>query len=77
MIEKIIRDIEAKVNAEKISEAGKQEILQSLAKLKAEVAALKSPVQDLRSSVEGFEQSHPKLVETVNNISARLANLGI
>jgi septal ring factor EnvC (AmiA/AmiB activator) len=77
MIEKIIRDIEAKVNAEKISDAGRQEILQSLAKLKTEVAALKHPVQELRSSVQGFEQSHPKLVETINNLSARLANLGV
>lgn len=77
MIEKIIRDIEAKVNAEKISDAGKQEILQSLAKLQAEVAALKHPVQELRSSVTGFEQSHPKLVQTINDLSARLSNLGV
>ena len=33
--------------------------------------------QGLRSSVEGFEQSHPKLVQIVNSISNTLANLGI
>jgi phage I-like protein len=31
----------------------------------------------LRSSVEGFEKSHPKLVQIVNAISNALANLGI
>jgi archaellum component FlaC len=77
MIEQIIRDIEAKVNAEKISDSGKQEILQSLAKLEKEIAGLKSPIQELRASVEGFEQSHPKLVQTVNSISSALSNLGV
>jgi hypothetical protein len=87
MIEQIIRDLEAKIRAENISDAGKSELLQSLAKLKAEMAALentreklsslKSPVQELRASVEGFEQSHPKLVQTVNSISNTLANLGV
>jgi hypothetical protein len=87
MIEQIIRDLEAKIRAETISDAGKSELLQSLAKLKAEMAALentreklsslKSPVQELRASVEGFEQSHPKLVQTVNSISNTLANLGV
>jgi uncharacterized coiled-coil DUF342 family protein len=87
MIEQIIRDLEAKIRAQSISDAGKSELLQSLAKLKAEMAALentreklsslKSPVQELRASVEGFEQSHPKLVQTVNSISNTLANLGV
>jgi len=31
----------------------------------------------LRSSVEGFEKSHPRLVEIVNTISNTLSNLGI
>ena len=31
----------------------------------------------LRSSVEGFEKSHPKLVQIVNSISNTLSNLGI
>jgi Mg2+ and Co2+ transporter CorA len=33
-------------------------------------------VSGLRSSVEGFEQSHPKLVQIVNSISNTLSNLG-
>ena len=33
--------------------------------------------QGLRSSVEGFESSHPRLVQIVNAISNTLANLGI
>ena len=91
MIEQTIRDIEAKIRAETINDSRKAELLQLLATLKTEIAALettsnatqeklktlKNPVQDLRSSVEGFEQSHPKLVETVNSISTTLSNLGI
>jgi malonyl CoA-acyl carrier protein transacylase len=34
-------------------------------------------LQGLRSSVDGFEKSHPKLVEIVNAISNTLSNLGI
>ena len=34
-------------------------------------------VRGLRSSADGFEQSHPKLVQIVNNISNTLSNLGI
>lgn len=34
-------------------------------------------VSGLRSSVAGFEQSHPKLVGIVNRISAMLSDLGI
>jgi|HubBroStandDraft_1064217.scaffolds.fasta_scaffold262355_2 predicted nucleic acid-binding Zn-ribbon protein len=91
MIENLMCDIEAKIRAEKISDSGKSELLQLLGKLKAELAtleetsdatreklkSLKSPVEELRSSVEDFEQSHPKLVQTVNSISSALSNLGI
>jgi uncharacterized coiled-coil DUF342 family protein len=88
MIEQIIADLEAKLQTEKLSDSGRNELLQLLAKLKAETAALtsateekqkalKSSLDELRSSVQGFEQSHPKLVETVNNISSTLSNLGI
>ncbi|MBU6398771.1 MAG: DUF4404 family protein [Verrucomicrobia bacterium] len=31
----------------------------------------------LASSVEGFEQSHPRLVQVVNTISTMLANSGV
>lgn len=34
-------------------------------------------VRGLRSSVEGFEQSHPQLVRIVNSISNTLSNIGI
>jgi hypothetical protein len=34
-------------------------------------------LKGLTSSVEGFEQSHPKLVQVVNSISTTLSNLGI
>lgn len=34
-------------------------------------------LKGLSSSVEGFEKSHPRLVQTINAISNELANLGI
>ncbi|MEI9963065.1 MAG: DUF4404 family protein [Limisphaerales bacterium] len=39
--------------------------------------SLQYSIQGLRSSVGGFEQSHPKLVQIVNTISNTLSNLGI
>lgn len=39
--------------------------------------SLEHSLQGLRSSVDGFEQSHPKLVQIVNSISKTLADLGI
>ena len=39
--------------------------------------SLQNSVAGLRSSVEGFEQSHPKLVQVVNSLSNMLSNLGI
>ena len=86
MIEKTIGEIEAKIHgADSISDEHKRELLQLLAKLKTEIATgqnqnlqpLKSSVEELRTSVEGFEQSHPKLVQIVNSISNTLSNLGI
>ena len=86
MIEKTIGELEAKIRAAEFSNAAHQnDLLQSLAQLKGQIAArekqnlapLKNSVEELRSSVEGFEQSHPKLVEVVNRISSTLANLGI
>ncbi len=38
---------------------------------------LKVSLEGLTSSVAGFEQSHPRLVQIVNTISSTLANLGI
>ena len=85
MIEKSISELEAKIRASEIGDAPKRELLQSLAQLrmaisdreKQNLTPLKNSVEELRASVEGFEQSHPKLVEVVNRISSALANLGI
>ena len=38
---------------------------------------LKLSLDGLGSSVRGFEQSHPRLVQIVNAISSTLSNLGI
>lgn len=38
---------------------------------------LKLSLKGLSSSVEGFESSHPELVEIVNRISVMLSNMGI
>lgn len=38
---------------------------------------LQISVEGLRSSVAGFEESHPNLVRIVNSISNMLSNLGI
>ncbi len=39
--------------------------------------SLQLSLQGLRSSADGFEKSHPKLVQIVNAISNTLSNLGI
>ncbi len=38
---------------------------------------LKLSLRGLSTSVEGFERSHPKLVEVVNSICVTLSNIGI
>ena len=38
---------------------------------------LESSLKELSASVEGFESSHPRLVEIVNRIATTLSNLGI
>jgi len=38
---------------------------------------LKLSLDGLSASVEGFEQSHPKLVNIVNRICTTLSNLGV
>ena len=38
---------------------------------------LKLSLQGLASSVQGFEGSHPRLVQIVNAVSSTLSNLGI
>jgi hypothetical protein len=86
MVEKLINELESKIRTAEFSNAAhKNDLLLSLAHLKNELAArekqnlapLKKSVEELRSSVEGFEQSHPKIIEVVNRISSSLSNLGI
>jgi len=38
---------------------------------------LKASLEGLSGSVAGFEKSHPRLVQLVNNLSTTLSNLGI
>jgi hypothetical protein len=89
MIEKTISDLEAKIQA--ASGPNKGELLQLLAQLRCDVSGLQktsddtrvkqkelqSSVNELRSSVEGFERSHPKLVQAIDNISNTLSSWGI
>ena len=85
MIEKTISELEAKILSTEINAAHQRELFQLLARLKTEIGEreqknlqpLKLSVEELRTSVEGFEQSHPKLVQAVNGISNTLASLGI
>jgi|SRR5206468_9163638 len=39
--------------------------------------SLQRSLNELSASVEGFESSHPQLVEVVNRIATMLSNLGI
>ena len=85
MIEKTISELEAKIRSTEINAAHQRELFQLLARLKTEIGEreqknlqpLKLSVEELRTSVEGFEQSHPQLVQAVNGISNTLASLGI
>ena len=109
MIDETISKIEARLQAEGLDADRRRELLDLLATLKSEVAALakthsedaqsiagfaeisaheatrseKNPrlldlsLKGLNSSVEGLENSHPRLVQIVNAISNTLSNLGI
>lgn len=91
MIAETITAIEARIRAGNMTDATKTDLLQLIAKLKTEISALeqvsstsrekqqvlKSSVDELRSSVEGFEQSHPRLIQAVNSISSTLSNWGV
>jgi hypothetical protein len=39
--------------------------------------ALQHALAGLQSSVEGFEETHPRLVQAVNSVCTALSNLGI
>ena len=109
MIDETISKIEARLQTEGLDADRRRELLDLLATLKSEVAALaktrsedaqsiagfaeisaheatrseKNPrlldlsLKGLNSSVEGLENSHPRLVQIVNAISNTLSNLGI
>ena len=110
MIEDTVSKLEAQLReAKNLSPERRDELLQLLGMLKAEVSELSKTnreealsvarfaelsaleatrsaknqkLQDLslegfKSSVEGFEQSHPRLVQVVDSISRTLSNLGI
>lgn len=91
MVQQTLSAIEARIRAEPMDSAAKNDLLQLMTTLKSEIIALeknsnttrerqkvlKSSVEELRSSVEGFEQSHPKLIQAVNSISSTLSNWGV
>ena len=86
MIQNTLQEIKSKLNSAKDLEAARRdELLQLLVRLETEIAErerqnlkpLKLSVEELQTSVEGFEQSHPKLVQAVNSISNTLSSLGI
>lgn len=76
-----------KTEVAELSKTNREEA-QSIAKF-AEVSTLEATrsaknqklqdlsLEGLKSSVEGFEQSHPQLVRVVDSISRTLSNLGI
>lgn len=85
MTNQTFNELETKIRAAGIEPVKQQELLNLLARLKTEITEahrdnltpLKHPVEELRVSVEGFELSHPKLVQAVNKVSQTLADLGI
>lgn len=85
MTDKTFNELESKILATEMDKSRQRELLQLVAQLKSEkgevqkqtLSPLKSPVEELRSSVEGFEQSHPRLVQVVDRISKTLSDLGI
>ena len=46
-------------------------------RLEKDAESLRNSLDGLSASVEGFEESHPQLVQVVNRICTTLANLGI
>jgi hypothetical protein len=85
MTDQTFNELETKIRAAVSEPARQAELLELLARLKTEFAeahrvnllSLKHPMEDLRSSVEGFEQSHPRLVQAVSKVTQTLADLGI
>ena len=110
MIEETIKQIEARIHsAESFTPEKRTELVELLAKLRAEAGELAKThgeqaqsivgfaqvtaheatrtdqdpklldlsLEGLRSSVQDFEKSHPRLAQIVNTISTTLSNSGI
>jgi hypothetical protein len=81
----LLATLKAEVNTLAKTNAARADSIAGFAGVSAHEATRPDPdpelrelsVRGLRSSVAGFEQSHPQLVQIVNNISNTLANLGI
>jgi hypothetical protein len=77
--------LKAEIGALPAAQADRGETITRFAELSAHEAirAAGSPelrslsIQGLSTSVEGFEVSHPRLVQVVNSLCTGLANLGI
>jgi hypothetical protein len=81
----LLETLKAEVNALAKTNEDQADSITGFARISAHEATRSDPnpqlrelsVRGLRSSVVGFEQSHPTLVRIVNNISNTLSNLGI
>jgi Mg2+ and Co2+ transporter CorA len=81
----LLGKLKAEVSTLSQTHSEQADSIANFAKLSAHEATRTAPNAQLReisnqgllSSVEGFEQSHPKLVQVVSNISKTLSDLGI
>ncbi|HEX7653728.1 MAG TPA: DUF4404 family protein [Verrucomicrobiae bacterium] len=85
MTQETLVKLETGIRSAKLDEPTRAELLGLLEQLKSDAGlpvdgkllTLRHSVEDLRSSVQDFEHSHPKLVQAVNGISSTLSSLGI
>jgi hypothetical protein len=81
----LLGNLKSEVGALEKTHGEQAQSIAEFAKLSAHEATREKPnpqlreisVSGLRSSIAGFEQSHPRLAEIVNRISSTLSNLGI
>lgn len=81
----LIATLKTEVGSLEKTHGEQAQTIAEFAKISAQEATSREPkpasqelsLRDLRSSVEGFEKSHPKLVEIVNRISNLLSSFGI
>ena len=84
MIEETVKKIEAAIeHAQTADPKNKAELITLLNQLKGELQQakrshiLKAVDEDLREAAIEFEVSHPQLATVINEISTRLASIGI